>query len=646
MDDQNPKKLIKSNQEKLTKYSSDIIKKGLILAHKLENRKSNEIKTRFWTSLGVFGKNYNYVSSVSISGDGGRLAAYSVSGPNSGIVIWDLHTLNELTVLKGSEPMCISQDGNYLACFFAYNKFNELQNGLVIYDINTGAIVKKNETVGDFFNGFSPSAISPVFDQMAWINCEEIPKIVIFDLNTLNIKYSFFYPEDHEDYNINIMFSPDGRLLSVSNSECDNVYVIDTYIGKTLNVVELSPLCGKAPAIVSPDGKKLITQSSSLLGSLILDIEKGKITSFISDDSTFGSPNISYCYNLSSDIIIKGALYEGIEILKYLTFDETNNDSRRNAQIVEDLLIVASYYFSEKEYEEAKRIYNNLIDLQGNQGELYYLGRGKCNLLQGNLVEAYNDFSKSINLNQNLAESYCQRAITASQLGKLEEVINDLSRAVKLDSSFDDNYYLFHLRAAVFHDMGRTNEALNDIEKALNIAGGYIDGYLLKGKVYLQSKNYHKAIDCMEEVIKADPHNNEARIIRGLAYFDLGNKVQAISDLKNCEDTLNKGFDIEKLLWIRGCSYFDTGNTERAIEDINSALTLNPNFVEGLFSRGFILQSLGCYDQAINDFTKIIEIDSNHYFSYNQRSSARSAIGDYQGAMEDLQKAQRLAQNS
>jgi hypothetical protein len=41
-------------------------------------------------------------------------------------------------------------------------------------------------------------------------------------------------------------------------------------------------------------------------------------------------------------------------------------------------------------------------------------------------------------------------------------------------------------------------------------------------------------------------------------------------------------------------------------------------------------------------YTKLLNIKPEHYLAYNQRSSARSAIKDYQGAMDDAQKAKSL----
>jgi lipoprotein NlpI len=48
------------------------------------------------------------------------------------------------------------------------------------------------------------------------------------------------------------------------------------------------------------------------------------------------------------------------------------------------------------------------------------------------------------------------------------------------------------------------------------------------------------------------------------------------------------------------------------------------------------------YQGAIESFSNILELDPTNADAYNKRSTARSAVGDYQGAMEDLQKVRMM----
>ncbi len=60
------------------------------------------------------------------------------------------------------------------------------------------------------------------------------------------------------------------------------------------------------------------------------------------------------------------------------------------------------------------------------------------------------------------------------------------------------------------------------------------------------------------------------------------------------------------------------------------------SFVIGL---GNAYYKAGDYQQAINKYNELLDRYPNNVEAYNKRSTARSALGDYQGAMDDLLKA-------
>jgi tetratricopeptide (TPR) repeat protein len=215
--------------------------------------------------------------------------------------------------------------------------------------------------------------------------------------------------------------------------------------------------------------------------------------------------------------------------------------------------------------------------------------------------------------------------------------------ALDIDSIFYENEYLFWLRACAYYDLQIMDEALKDLDQALILNPNNLDFLSLKGSIHLQLRKYQDAISVFDKILEIDFEYKKAYMGRGAAYFDLGNKINALEDLKKVDiSDVECGFD--RILWLRGCSYFDVGNTNEAIKDLSYALTINPEYTEALYSRGLIYQNLGYYQKAIEDYTKLLRIKPEHCLAYNQRSSARSAIQDYQGALEDLYEFKRLSQ--
>jgi protein O-mannosyl-transferase len=89
----------------------------------------------------------------------------------------------------------------------------------------------------------------------------------------------------------------------------------------------------------------------------------------------------------------------------------------------------------------------------------------------------------------------------------------------------------------------------------------------------------------------------------------------------------------------RGTSHSNLGNYRQAIEDFTRAIQINPDYAESYYNRGRVQCYLGSYRQAIEDYTKAIEIKQSNADEYVGRGIAYKSIGDYQRAIDDFNKA-------
>ncbi len=100
---------------------------------------------------------------------------------------------------------------------------------------------------------------------------------------------------------------------------------------------------------------------------------------------------------------------------------------------------------------------------------------------------------------------------------------------------------------------------------------------------------------------------------------------------KTAEDFFNEAFNVHK-----------TKKYQEALNLYTKAIELKPNYKDAYNNRGSAKDSLGEYEQAIKDYTKAIELDPSYAFVYNNRGFARIYLEDYAGALRDLNKAIRL----
>jgi tetratricopeptide (TPR) repeat protein len=76
--------------------------------------------------------------------------------------------------------------------------------------------------------------------------------------------------------------------------------------------------------------------------------------------------------------------------------------------------------------------------------------------------------------------------------------------------------------------------------------------------------------------------------------------------------------DTPKGVWYNlGRFYADNGNSTLAIAAFDRALSIDPDFIEALNSKAYVLRDIGKYSQAIEVFNKVMEKDPKHKWAWN-----------------------------
>ena len=83
-----------------------------------------------------------------------------------------------------------------------------------------------------------------------------------------------------------------------------------------------------------------------------------------------------------------------------------------------------------------------------------------------------------------------------------------------------------------------------------------------------------------------------------------------------------------------------------AIENYSKAIELNPEFAEAYNNRGNTYYAQGNLNQAISDYNKVIELNPISSMAYNARGNAYSSRGDISQAIADYKKALELDPNN
>ena len=92
----------------------------------------------------------------------------------------------------------------------------------------------------------------------------------------------------------------------------------------------------------------------------------------------------------------------------------------------------------------------------------------------------------------------------------------------------------------------------------------------------------------------------------------------------------------------RADNNYDLGRFEEAIEDYSKAIELDPDNPHAFNNRGCAYSGLGLYSEAIENLSIAIEMSPENAYSYNNRGCAYASLEDYPNAIADYNQAIKL----
>jgi Tfp pilus assembly protein PilF len=99
----------------------------------------------------------------------------------------------------------------------------------------------------------------------------------------------------------------------------------------------------------------------------------------------------------------------------------------------------------------------------------------------------------------------------------------------------------------------------------------------------------------------------------------------------------------DRLAWLaRGSVYLKMKNSQNAISDFNRAIQLDSNHPKAYHLRGLAREMAGENDEALSDISKAISIDPEYGAAYFSRASLLTKMGQEDAASEDMKMVTHL----
>ena len=232
------------------------------------------------------------------------------------------------------------------------------------------------------------------------------------------------------------------------------------------------------------------------------------------------------------------------------------------------------------------------------------------------------------------------------------------------------NHYIG--RSACYMNILQFDRALADVEKILQIDPKHVVATMFRGEHYSLQKDYQAALACFNRVIELAPEKASTYIDRGMLSFEQGEAAQALGDL-NHGIALMGTFPLS--FFLRSLVQYRLNNPDASRADLETALGLSQKAalvvdsfnlnvykeqldwancyygwaLEKFPKLGFACQGRGDanfvndrFAQALEDYTRAIQLMPREAILYLRRGRAYVAAAQPQLAAEDFQQVEKL----
>ena len=328
----------------------------------------------------------------------------------------------------------------------------------------------------------------------------------------------------------------------------------------------------------------------------------------------------------------------------------------------------ADTYFRMEDYKTAIEWYTQAIDRDSQLAEAYR-NRGIAYAELRSYESAIDDLTESLELSPDdwLALSRRGRAYYEIEAYRLAR--NDLRDSIRMNP---DNLEAYLYRGLAYYELEDYGAAIDDLTTATEFESSS-RVYTYRGLSYLQQSNYSAALTDFNRAIERDSANRQAYIGRAEAHYELDNLEDAVDDYTEALEIeadaethmararlrheMGSGFvnvDISAAVRLdpRNAEmleeiaeiYSDLDYPMLSIEYFSLAIGIEPTIYRHN-NRGWLRNEVGLHEGAIEDFTAVLEMDSDHLNALINRGYAYGEIEEFELALADHERALEVEPN-
>jgi tetratricopeptide (TPR) repeat protein len=206
-------------------------------------------------------------------------------------------------------------------------------------------------------------------------------------------------------------------------------------------------------------------------------------------------------------------------------------------------------------------------------------------------------------------ELYYQRSVIYFRDSYFELALADINDAIKYDSLMPLYWYL---KGRITYASNRTVESEKSYKRAIELNADYEEAKLKLAEIYLIVKEHQKSIDLLNNIVSKNKKNADAYFFRGMNQKEVGDTGRAISSFQLSLEADPDYYDANIQLGI----ILTARKNNDATKYLDAATKMRPKSKEAWFAKAYFFQEMGNFQQALNCYRKVIEIEPENVDAY------------------------------
>jgi len=251
----------------------------------------------------------------------------------------------------------------------------------------------------------------------------------------------------------------------------------------------------------------------------------------------------------------------------------------------------------------------------------------------GQYDKAIAHYTKALQLNSRMAETYFNRALAYARLGEYEAALADASQVITMNKSLHDAYYL---RGRIWELCLDDQAAVADYEKALELNPSFKTA-AEQLRLITSREWVYKDLRQLRDQIALEPTN-------GYLKFQFGQRLSMIGHwddaVRAFEQARANGFLMADLWVDLGQAYVALGRSIQGMAAFRQAIRVNPTEVAAYAHLGQLLTESGRFREAVGIFRQALSMPNDDMASlYCGLGTALNGLRRWDEARRAFQQA-------